>query len=189
MHPRSRPLRSIALAALLVPALAGAQEWYGGGSPFGHVRASSGVTGAFAPGDPNSYGFGGLFEPKANIVDQFAVGARFEAAVLGGLDATNPAAVVVSARMIFGGMVKGELSLLPGEVRPFVGAGLGWYAAVVLAGGLSSGTSGFAGNGPGVMPQVGVDLGWLRVAAQYHLLFGALGAASLFALELSWRVY
>jgi hypothetical protein len=74
-------------------------------------------------------------------------------------------------------------------VKPFLGVGLGYYAAVLLAGGVAGGSTALTGTGPGIMPQVGVDLGWFRAAAQYHFILGDLGAANYFAIELAWRVY
>jgi hypothetical protein len=153
------------------------------------VRAYSGLIGAFAPGELNAYGIGGVFEPKAYVWDYFVVGVRIDGAALVGADAT----VVDQARLVLricgAAMVKGEVLLFPGDVRPFVGLGVGYYAAVLLGGSVGGGTSSLTGTGPGVMPQVGVDMGWFRAAAQYHWILGDLGAANYFAIELAWRVY
>jgi hypothetical protein len=175
---------------VLCPAMAGAQQpvWGGYDSPFGHVRAYSGVIGGFAPGVLNSYGLGGVFEPKATLWDFLALGVRVDGAALVGLDATNVQTASLALRIVVSAMVKGEVMLAPGEVRPFIGVGVGYYAAVLLSGSVGN-TNSFTGTGPGIMPQIGVDLGWFRAAAQYHLILGDLGAANYLAVELSWRVY
>jgi len=187
MTRSSRWLPWIAVPLLLCPALAVAQQVYD--SPLGHVRAYSGVIGAFAPGELNAYGIGGVFEPKAYLFDYFVLGARVDAAALAGVDASAVSQARLVVRMCGAVMLKGEVLLFPGEVRPFVGVGLGYYAAVLLAGGVTGGASSLTGTGPGIMPQLGVDLGWFRAAAQYHLILGDLGAANYLAIELAWRVY
>jgi len=184
----SRWLPWIAVLLFLSPVAASAQQ-PAYDSPLGHVRAYSGVIGAFAPGELNAYGIGGVFEPKAIVWDYFAVGVRVDGAAMVGLDASNVNQARLLLRMCGAAMLKGEVLLLPGEVKPFIGVGLGYYAAVLLAGGVAGGSSSLTGTGPGIMPQVGVDLGWFRAAAQYHFILGDLGAANYFAVELAWRVY
>ncbi|HEY8209872.1 MAG TPA: hypothetical protein VIG99_20430 [Myxococcaceae bacterium] len=195
MRAPLRWLSWIAVAAVvLCPALAGAQDRVGGGgwggyeSPLGHVRAYSGVTGGFAPGQINMYGLGGVFEPKAVIWDFIVLGARIDGAALLGVDAQSVSQAQLALRIVGAAMLKAELLLFPGEIRPFIGLGVGWYAAVMVAGG-AGGTNSFSGTGPGGMPQIGVDLGWFRAAAQYHFMLGELGAANYLSVELAWRVY
>jgi hypothetical protein len=177
----------IAVLVLVSPTVAVAQSGYD--QPLGHVRAYSGVIGAFAPGELNAYGIGGVFEPKAIIWDYLVLGVRVDGAAMVGLDATDVNQARLALRICGAAMLKGELLLFPGEVRPFIGVGIGYYAAALLSGGVAGGASSLTGTGPGIMPQIGVDLGWFRAAAQYHLILGDLGAANYLAIELAWRVY
>lgn len=183
-----RLLTLLTFVCLLFPALGSAQEQAPAGSPLLNFRTYSGLHGSFAPGTPNAFGIGGIFEPKYAFTEQLLVGLRIDGTALVGASVSDPQNVLATIRAVAAGLLKAEYAFLPGDVRPFVGLGGGWYTAVVLAGG-SGGASALAGSGPGVMPQLGVDLGGFRIAAQYHYLFGFLNPASFLAAELSWRVF
>ncbi|HVE82835.1 MAG TPA: hypothetical protein VND93_08295 [Myxococcales bacterium] len=176
------------LACLLVPALAGAQENPMPPPASFTLRTYSGGYAAFIPGAPAAYGLGGLIEPRLFLTDQIQLAVRLDFAALGSVGSGGVQALDVGLGGVAAAMIKVECSPFPGEVRPFAGLGAGWYALMVLFGSLG-GTSQMLGSAPGVMPQLGLDLGWFRVAVQYHLLLGALGPASFLAVEVSTRVY
>src|SRR4051812_46445235 len=101
MRAPLRWLSWLSLSVVLCPAVAGAQQQWGGyETPFGHVRAYSGVTGGFAPSQLNAYGLGGVFEPKAIIWDFIVLGARIDGAALVGLDAQSVNQAQLALRIV-----------------------------------------------------------------------------------------
>ncbi|HYV43344.1 MAG TPA: hypothetical protein VFA20_00725 [Myxococcaceae bacterium] len=165
---------------LAIPAAASAEE----SNPLARFHTHGGVAFAFAPGSPNAYGIGAVAEPVFSIFDQLRVGLRADGEVLVGLD-IGGSNVYAGLHILAGALPKIEFDLLGGDIRPFVGFGAGVYTVVVLGGG-TGGATAIAGTGFGVMPQLGINFGGFRIAAQYHaVLTGPGAAANAFALELS----
>jgi hypothetical protein len=170
------------ILCLAFPLAASAQE-----VPASPFRSRGGISFAFAPGSPNAYGIGAIAEPSLQIFDQLRVGLRIDGEALVGVDLANSQNVTASLRVLAAILAKVEYDFLSGDVRPFVGFGLGSDTVVILSGG-TGGAGALAGTGFGVMPQLGVTFGGFRVAAQYHaVLTGPGAAANTLSLELTWR--
>ena len=74
------------------------------------------------------------------------------------------------------GLVKGEYLFGTGTVRPFVGLGAGLYTIgshSIAAGPNTQGIQTKVGDYLGFAPQLGVDLGRVRLAATYNAIVGA----------------
>jgi hypothetical protein len=175
-------LATLALC-LALPLTASAEDVLA--NPF-HSRG--GVSFGFAPGAPNAYGIGAVAEPSFAIFDQLRVGLRIEGLALVGLD-IGGAQTFASLRVLATGLGKVEFDFTTGDVRPFIGAGAGAYTVVILSGG-TGGAAALAGTGFGAMPQLGINFGGFRIAAQYHaILTGPGTVANAFSLELTGRFF
>jgi len=172
-------------ACLAIPAAASAEE--SNANPLARFHTHGGVSLAFAPGSPgspNSYGIGAVAEPVFSIFDQLRVGLRADGEVLVGLD-LGGSNVYAGLHILAAALPKIELDLLGGDVRPFVGFGAGVYTVVVLGGG-TGGATAIAGTGFGIMPQLGINFGGFRLAAQYHAVITGPGPTdNVFSLEIS----
>jgi len=160
----------LALAALLAGAHVAAAQ----AANYNPIRVDSGLSGTYVSASGRG-GFGAVVEPKFSIHDQISVGFRFEAAVMfGGSFGNDSTKVDLGATAAV--LAKGEYLLTTGTVRPFVGLGLGVFDIVsqsVEAGPMTSGVDQKAGRYFGVAPQLGIDLGRLRLAATYNAILGA----------------
>ena len=137
-----------------------------------HIRVDVGMSGStVSVSDRNASGF--VAEIKVNAHDNIAVGGRVEIAVMfGGRVADEELPFGLAAAALF----KGEYLLGTGVVRPFVGLGAGFYSigshTIVDDDNGNSGISTTAGRYFGVAPEVGVDLGRLRLAVTYNEILG-----------------
>lgn len=139
------------------------------------IRVDSGVSGTYL-GSTGSGGFGGVVEPKFLVTDQIGVGARLEGAVLFGGSIDGGGDVDMNMAAVAAVLAKGEYLFFDGGVRPFVGFGLGFYDIAsqgVGAGSATTQVSQKAGRYFGVAPEIGVDLGRVRLAATYNAILGA----------------
>jgi outer membrane protein X len=136
------------------------------------VRVDAGMTGStVAVSDRSGVGF--VAEIKVNAHDNVAVGGRVEIAVMFG-------GRVDDEELPFGmaacGLLKGEYLLGTGPVRPFAGLGAGVYSmgshTIVSDPDGNSGISTTTGRYFGVAPEVGIDLGRVRLAATYNAIIG-----------------
>lgn len=139
-------------------------------------RVDTGISGSYASSFGRG-GFGAVAEPKFMIHDNIAVGARFEAEVMfgGNIDAGS-SDVSMDMAAVAAGLVKGEYLYGYGTVRPFGGLALGMYdigSQSVGAGGGTASVNQKAGRYFGIAPQIGVDLGRVRLAATYNRILGA----------------
>ena len=161
-----RPL--LVVAALLFAGTAAAQA-----ENYEPVRFNVGLLVPYTPGT-GSGGFGGVVEGKYNITDNIAAGLRLDGALqFGGSVGTASASVNIG--VVAAVLAKGEFFLTNSTVRPFVGLGAGMYALAgqsVTAGEGSAGVTQAAGSVFGVAPQLGLDLGAVRLAATYNVLLG-----------------
>ena len=180
----NRAILPALVLCLALPLTASAQEEDVPVSPF---RTRGGVSLGIAPGSPNAYGIGAVAEPSFAIVDQFRLGLRAEGLALVGLDLGSSQSVFASLHVLVATLGKLEFDFTTGDVRPFVGLGAGSYTVVILSGG-TGGAGALAGTGFGVMPQIGLNLGGFRIAAQYHaILTGPGSTANAASLELTGR--
>ncbi len=162
------------MRAVLIAAAALAPLTRSGDAVAEPVRVDAGLTGSSVAVDDRS-GAGMMVEIKGLVNDHVAVGGRVEFGVMFGGRVGNEDETLDVA-MAACGLLKAEVSLGRGPVRPFVGFGVGGYT-------LGGQTIGDSMNGTyisqqsgryfGVAPQVGVDLGRVRLAATYHALLGA----------------
>jgi hypothetical protein len=136
------------------------------------IRVDAGMTGSsVGVSDRNGVGF--VAEIKVNQHDNVAIGGRVELAVMfGGQIGDEDLPFGMSAS----GLVKAEYLLGTGTVRPFAGIGAGMYSmASHTIVGDDMGTSGIStttGRYFGIAPNVGLDLGRLRLAATYNAIVG-----------------
>ena len=161
------------LALPLVAALAGTAR--GQAAHYDPIRVDTGLSGTYVMSNSRG-GFGAIVEPKFLVHDNIAVGVRFEGAVMFGGDFGQDGDVKVDMGAVAVALAKGEYLVGRGGVRPFVGFGVGMYDIVsqsVEAGPMTTGVDQKAGRYFGVSPQVGVDLGRLRLAATYNAILGA----------------
>jgi hypothetical protein len=153
------------VAAVTAEAMAEAEHYE-------HIRADIGISGTtVAVSDRNTSGF--VAEIKVNAHDNIAVGGRVEIAVMFGGDVDGedlPFGLAASA------LAKAEYLLGTHAVRPFVGLGAGLYSmgshTIVSDDNGESGITTTTGRYFGVAPQMGVDLGRLRLAATYNAILG-----------------
>jgi hypothetical protein len=133
----------------------------------------SGVAGLWGYGT-QSFGLGGVVEPKWNITDWLSVGLRVDGSVLFGGRFVPQGSVSVALGASVAKLVKAELLLGNTGVRPFVGLGAGAYTLLsqsVSAGNSGAGVSQAVGEFFGVAPQLGLDFGGARLGVTYnHML-------------------
>ena len=125
-----------------------------------------------------AYGGTVSVEPKVNVMDNLAVGARFEAMVGGGgnIGAPGSGEVTVKQNVAAATLLKTDFFLTRGSVRPWVGLGVGRYAIISQGTSTSSGGASVnqnAGAYFGVAPQLGVEMGGFRIGATYNHIVGA----------------
>jgi hypothetical protein len=172
-------------------------------SAYEQVRVDAGLTGSWV-GVHGRNGSGMVVEIKAPVSDRLAVGGRVEVAVMfGGVVGEDELPLQIA--MAACGLAKAELHLADGPIRPFVALGAGGYtigAQSIARGPNTSGIERRTGRYLGVAPQIGVDLGPVRLGATYNAILGAslevretvgmieqVGSASqnYLSLELSYR--
>jgi outer membrane protein W len=138
------------------------------------IRVDAGFTASRA-GITDRNGGGMVVEIKAMAHDQIAIGGRVEIAVMFG-GQIGDENTDVDAAMAASALVKGEYFIGREHIRPFVGLGLGAYTIggqSISTGPDGAGIDQRAGRYFGVAPQIGVDLGRLRLAATYNAILGA----------------
>lgn len=166
----------VAFAGLLIVAAASA-DVQAEAEHYENVRVDAGVTGS-TTGISGRNGSGMVVEIKGMAHDNIGIGARVEMAVMFGGELGNDNTDVGIA-MAASGVIKAEYLLGREFVRPFVGLGAGGYSINTIG----TRSSDQAPNGSrltsvtgryfGVAPQVGVDLGPVRIAATYNAILGA----------------
>jgi len=171
-----RHLCSLALIAMssIVALTAGARDARAQAENYNPIRFDSGLTGAYV-GSSGRGGFGAMAELKLMAQDHVAVGARFEAAVMFG-GSVGQDDVQMDMAGAAAALAKGEYLYGDGPVRPFVGLGLGVFTIAsqsLAAGPNTTGIDQKGGRYFGIAPQLGVDLGRLRLAATYNVMLGA----------------
>lgn len=157
------------LAALLLAPAAQAQEvpgWSGDiafayGRNFGQGLNVGGIVG----------------EVKKNVHPQAAVGVRLGGILGVGVNTNQGSASAYSGSPL---LLKGEGFLSESPTRPFVGLGAGvtFYGAAGVVGvvnGNQQSVQAYAARGPNftLMPELGVDIGALRLAVSHGFLIGS----------------
>lgn len=139
------------------------------------IRFDSGLTGSYVNASGRG-GFGALVEGKFLAHDNIGIGLRLEAEAMFGGNVGSDGSVQMDLGAVAAMLAKGEYYVGTGPVRPFVGLALGVYdiaSQSISAGSQSTGVNQTAGRYFGVAPQVGLDLGRLRLAATYNAILGA----------------
>lgn len=139
------------------------------------VRVDVGVSGSSVRIAKRN-GTGMSVEIKGMANDNLAIGGRVEFAVMFGGVIGNEEEVPLDISMAASGILKAEYLLGLGMFRPFVGLGAGGYtisSQTIAAGPDHSGIRSETGRYFGVAPQIGFDLGRVRVAATYNAILGA----------------
>jgi hypothetical protein len=167
-----RRARWLSVAATL--SIAGSQAASAESEHYEQIRFDAGITGSTVAVSDRS-GTGMVTEIKAMVTDHLAVGGRVEVAVMfGGVVGRDELPLDIA--MAACGLVKTELYLGDGPIRPFVGFGAGGYtigSQTIAAGPNTAGISQQTGRYLGVAPQLGIDLGRVRLAATYNAILGA----------------
>jgi hypothetical protein len=138
------------------------------------VRLDAGMTMSRVPSVDRS-GTGFAVEIKGLVNDSLAIGGRLDMAFMFGGRVGNDDRELGFA-MVSAALVKAEVHLLPGIVRPFVSAGAGIYSVGAQSFEPSPETGALEfrdGRFFGVAPQLGVDIGRVRLAATYNVIVGA----------------
>lgn len=162
---------TLAFAALV----AGTSLAHAQAANYSPVRADVGFAGHSQPA-VGRFGFGGQGEVKFNIHDQIAIGVRLDGAILLGGDIGEDGGTSVSVGVVGGTLLKGEYFLTTSSVRPFLGLAAGLYDIVsqeVTGGPDTTYVDQKAGRYFGVGPQLGINLGPVRLAAMYNMILGA----------------
>jgi len=123
---------------------------------------------------PDRRGGSLLVEIKSMVTDEIAVGGRVDFAMLFGGRARDD--VELDFALAACGLVEGELFLAPGVLRPFIGLGVGAYTIGSQTVGNSDATARIessTGTYLGIAPQVGIDIGRVRLSATYNAVLGA----------------
>lgn len=139
------------------------------------LRFDSGLAGSYVSASGRG-GFGALLEAKFMAHDNVAVGLRFEGQAMFGGSVGNDGSVQIDLGAVAAMLAKGEYYVGKGSVRPFVGLSLGVYdiaSQSISAGPNTAGVDQKAGRYFGIAPQVGLDLGRLRLAATFNAMLGA----------------
>lgn len=138
------------------------------------VRVDAGILGAVVDVSDRR-GSGLAIEIKGMANDHLAIGGRVELAVMfGGVVGADEAPLNLG--MAASGVVKAEYLFGTATVRPFVGFGIGGYTVgghTIAAGPDRDGISTSTGRYFGIAPQLGVDIGRVRLSATYNAMFGA----------------
>lgn len=161
--------RWLILAGLVVPLTAHADS-----EKYEQIRVDGGLTGSWV-GVHDRNGSGMVVEIKAMVTDMLAIGGRVEVAVMfGGLVGNDD--VELGVAMAACGLAKAEYFLLPGPIRPFIAFGAGGYtigSQSIDNGPDTTSIHQQTGRYFGVAPQIGIDLGPVRLAATYNAILGA----------------
>jgi outer membrane protein W len=139
------------------------------------VEVEAGVVGTYA-GASGRGGFGADVEVKFLATDNIGVGAHFEGAVMLGGNIGENGDTKMDVGVVATTLLKGEYLFRMGKIRPFGGLGVGMFdiaSQSVTAGPSATGVDQKAGRYFGVAPQVGIDLGMLRLAVTYNIMLGA----------------
>ena len=138
-------------------------------------RVDVGLIGTYLPTGLGGGGFGGVVEPKFLLTDNIAIGIQFQGALSFG-GSISGAGTSVGIGAVAATLAKGEyLFTRNGNVRPFVGLGLGLYdiaSESVSAGSSMASVDQTAARTFGVQPEIGVDLGAVRLAVAYNAMIG-----------------
>lgn len=139
-------------------------------------RTDIGFGGATVPAQ-EAYGGNVSVEPKFNVLDNLAVGARVEAMIGGGGSLGSESEnVSVQQNVAVATLLKTDYFLTRAAVRPWVGLGVGRYAIVsqgTNAGGADTTVNQNAGSYFGIAPQLGLELGGFRISATLNHILGA----------------
>jgi hypothetical protein len=141
---------------------------------FEQIRVDGGLTGS-SVGVSDRDGVGMVTEIKGMVHDNLAIGGRVEVAMMFG-GHVGQDALPLNFAMAACGLLKAEVYAGSGQIRPFVGLGVGGYtigSQTIDAGPNTAGIQSAVGRYIGIAPQLGVDLGRVRLAATYNALVGA----------------
>jgi hypothetical protein len=167
--------RLVVAAFAAAASLAGIAPAFAQAEHYDPIRVDSGLTGTYVSSNGRG-GFGAMVEPKFLIDDHIAIGARVEAAVMFGGSFSNTGDTSIDMGAVGAVMAKGEYLVGNGGVRPFVGLGIGMFdiaSQSISAGNMMASIDQKAGRYFGVAPQVGIDLGRVRLAVTYDAILGA----------------
>jgi len=139
-----------------------------------NVRLDAGITGSTV-GISDRNGSGMTVEIKGMAHDNVAIGGRVEVAVMfGGIVGADEAPLDVS--IAASGLLKAEYLFGNAMIRPFLGFGAGGYtigSQTIAAGPNRDGIDVRTGRYFGVAPQIGIDIGRVRLGATYNAILGA----------------
>lgn len=133
-----------------------------------------GIVVAFPTNDDLKIGFGGYIEPKYNIHDNIALGAKLEfvaiaSRVLAEIDGDM---VDVSVSGVTSLVATGDYYFTTDIFRPFVGIGGGLFILGDINYENDQLTSDHIGNRFGFVPRAGIVAGHFRLALEYNIIPG-----------------
>lgn len=123
----------------------------------------------------NSYGFGGYIEPKIYILENLAVGLKFDGIVAGGgnfKDVGDEFSLSMSA--ITSTAVMTDYFFSTDRVMPFAGLGFGRYiygGQTIASTDSDANITQSAGESWGLCPRVGTQIGPFRIAVECNWVF------------------
>jgi len=139
------------------------------------IRVDSALSGTYVSASGRG-GFGAVVEPKFAVHDQVSVGLRLEGAVMFGGNIGSDGSTSMDMGAAASMMAKGEYLFTTTDVRPFVGLGLGMIdiaSQSISTTPMNASIDQKAGRYFALAPQIGIDLGRLRLAATYNVIMGA----------------
>ena len=161
------------VAASLVVILFSTTNAFAEAENYEQIRVDSGMTYA-QTAISERRGFGFSAEIKANVHDRLAIGGRIDVGFFfGGLFGDDN--LELGFAMAGAGIAKAEYFFVDGYIRPWAGGGIGAYTIgghTIQDGPTTTGITTTTGRYFGVAPQVGIDLGRLRLGATYHAIIG-----------------
>lgn len=163
-------MRALALAMVLCSGSAAFAE----SEHYEQIRADGGLT-ASSVGVSDRNGAGMVVEIKGMVHDNLAIGGRVEVAMMFGGHLGRDA-LPLNIAMAACGLLEAEVYGGSGRVRPFIGLGVGGYtigSQTIESGPNTTGIHSAIGRYLGIAPQLGVDLGRVRLGATYNALLGA----------------
>jgi outer membrane protein W len=105
-------------------------------------------------------------QPHYRLTDDFAVGLRYEAALIG---YENNTTGDINVAALISGCATAEYYLSDSMFRPFVGAGVGVFDQASANSNDNSSTVTARSTNLGGFPEIGFELGHLRVSIDYNI--------------------
>lgn len=129
---------------------------------------------AFPTNEDLNIGFGGYLEPRYNLSDRISAGVRFEAVAIASDEGAivNGDVVEINVSGVTSFLFTGDYYFTDTYVRPFAGVGLGIFILGDVEYVTEDVVTDHLGTRFGYAPRIGIEVGHLRLTAEYNLITG-----------------